>query len=91
MLVVKSLICFLDSVRALKLLGYIDPGTGSLVFQAIAASLISGALFVRGARDRIIWLFTGGWRVKPQPDVTTLPDATDLTVEVSLEAPRNAA
>ncbi len=93
MFIVKSLICFLDSTRALELLGYIDPGTGSLVFQAIAASLISGALFVRGAAIESFGCSRVALRVKSQPDVTPwlADDDDDLNVEVPIEVPRNAA
>ena len=75
MIIVQSLVAVHGSASALKLLGYIDPGTGSLVFQAIAASIISGALFVRSVRDRIIWLITGGWRAKHQAESTVLSGA----------------
>ena len=74
MLVVKSLVWISHSVSTLKLLGYIDPSTGSLVFQAIAASIISGALFVRAARDRIVWLITAGWRTGHRSKSAKLSD-----------------
>jgi hypothetical protein len=92
LLAVQSLAGISHLVSTLKLLGYIDPSTGSLVFQAIAASILSGALFVRGARDRIVWLITGGWRVKPQSKSTALLDArNDSNPNVLDEISRNAA
>lgn len=36
---------------------YIDPGTGSLILQALAAAAITGMAFVRGIREKIISLF----------------------------------
>lgn len=38
------------------LLAYIDPGTGSLAFQALAATLLSGALFFKALRGAVIRL-----------------------------------
>ncbi len=35
------------------LLAYIDPGTGSFVFQAIAGALIGGLFVVRSSWDRL--------------------------------------
>jgi hypothetical protein len=92
MLIVISLICFLGNPESLRLLAYIDPSTGSLVFQAIAASVISGALFFRGIRDRIAWVITGGWRAKPQSDSAALSDTdNDLNHDAVNETHRNAA
>jgi hypothetical protein len=39
------------------LLGYIDPGTGSLIFQVVAASVVSAGLFFKGARQKLMWTF----------------------------------
>jgi hypothetical protein len=36
--------------------GYIDPGTGSLIFQVVAASIVSAGLFFKGARERVMFL-----------------------------------
>lgn len=38
---------------------YIDPGTGSLILQAVAAAGITAMAFVRGIREKIIGLFRG--------------------------------
>ena len=37
-------------------IGYIDPGTGSLIFQVAAASIVSAGLFFKGARERMMFL-----------------------------------
>lgn len=36
---------------------YIDPGTGSLLLQGLAAALITGLAFVRGIREKIMSIF----------------------------------
>ena len=54
---------------------YIDPSTGSLVFQVVAASILSAGLFFKSVRDRIIWLITRGWRKRRSDDVTAPLDA----------------
>ena len=91
MFIAKSLAYVLGNPGSLRLLSYIDPSTGSLVFQAIAASIISGALFVRGIRDRIAWLVMGGWR-KQQPDSAAPSDAdNDSNQDMGNETRRNAA
>jgi hypothetical protein len=69
-----------QALRALShgpgiLWAYIDPSSGSLLFQATVASLLSAALLVKGLRDRIVWLLTAGWRTKPEATVT---DATEV-------------
>lgn len=38
---------------------YIDPGTGSLILQGIAAALITGLAFIRGIREKIVSFFKG--------------------------------
>lgn len=92
MLIVKSLVCCWGNSGSLRLLSYIDPSTGSLVFQAIAASVVSGALFVRGIRDRITWVITGGWRAKQQSDSAALSDTdNNLNHDADNETHRNAA
>ena len=47
---------------ALAILGYIDPGTGSLLIQVLAATLISAGLFFKGLRERVVWLFISLFR-----------------------------
>lgn len=37
-----------------SLLAYIDPGTGSLAFQALAATLLSGTLFFKSMRGAVL-------------------------------------
>jgi hypothetical protein len=65
------------------LLAYIDPSTGSLIFQAAAASLISAGLFVKGLRSRLVWLFTAGWRNRFPSTVASPPENP---LETSTEA-----
>ena len=36
------------------IIGYIDPGTGSMVFQVLAAAILSAGLFFRGLRTAIV-------------------------------------
>lgn len=77
----------------MALLAYIDPSTGSLVFQVVAASAISAGLFVRGLRERIVWLFTGGWRARGQHGSASRAEqaAENTRVEPARELPRKAA
>ncbi len=44
------------------LLAYIDPGTGSLAFQALAAMLLSGAVFFKALRTAMIRAVTLPYR-----------------------------
>ncbi len=76
-----------------KLWAYIDPSTGSLIFQVVAASLISAGLFIKGLRDRIVWLITGGWRARRTKDTPTSPEAAVETARVvqAQESLRKAA
>lgn len=37
---------------------YIDPGTGSLVFQMLVAGLLTTGLMFRGLRDRLVTLLS---------------------------------
>ena len=37
--------------------GYIDPGTGSLIMQALIAGGITALAFVRGIRNKIVSFF----------------------------------
>lgn len=36
---------------------YIDPGTGSLILQAVVAAAITGMAFIRSIREKILGLF----------------------------------
>ena len=66
---------FLSEVRNVAgMLAYIDPGTGSLLFQALAASLLSAGLFIKGVRDRVVWLLTAGWCANRSDDAPTQPE-----------------
>jgi hypothetical protein len=70
---------------AISLLAYIDPGSGSLIFQIIVAGLLSTSLMVRGLRDRIwvaaclpLKLFQGKAAATPdsrgtRAEATTMP------------------
>ena len=40
---------------AVAMLAYIDPGSGSLVFQIVVAGLLTTGLMIRGVRDRIVF------------------------------------
>ena len=63
------------------LLAYIDPSTGSLIFQAAAASLISASLFVKGLRERLVWLFTAGWRKRSASTDASSENRVDTAAE----------
>jgi hypothetical protein len=63
--VLQALVSYLGSPHHVAaVLAYIDPSTGSLIFQVVAAAAISAGLFVRGLRERFLWLVTGGWRAR---------------------------
>lgn len=48
---------------------YIDPGAGSMAYQAIAAVLIGASFFVRriGARSKAVWRVLTGRANRPTP------------------------
>ena len=74
-------------------LAYIDPSTGSLIFQIVAASAISAGLFVRGLRERFLWLVTGGWRAR-KTDGEAIADSENAEVAKdasAVESRRKAA
>ena len=73
-IIFNSLLNLMSSRNAHLIFAYIDPGMGSLVFQVVAASIISAGLFIRRAREGIIWLMTGGWRNKTLSNSEVLPD-----------------
>jgi hypothetical protein len=56
---------------AIHLLGYIDPGTGSLVIQVLAATLLSAGLFFKGLRERITMTVGSMFRSKKSADAAT--------------------
>jgi hypothetical protein len=72
-------------------LAYIDPSTGSLIFQVVAASAISAGLFVRGLRERFLWLVTGGWRKQTTDGEVTPTDADVAKTAPAAESRRKAA
>ena len=39
-------------------LAYIDPGTGSLLFQMLVAGILSAGLFIKDLRVKVMMLFT---------------------------------
>jgi hypothetical protein len=47
-----------SGAKFISLFGYIDPGTGSLVFQVAAASLVSAGLFFKGWRAKASWMMS---------------------------------
>ncbi len=51
-----------------QLTGYIDPGTGSIILQAIAAGIIGGAVAVRLFWHRILTFFRLKKRNKQEAD-----------------------
>ncbi len=53
-----------------QLTGYIDPGTGSIILQAIAAGIIGGAVAVRLFWHRILKFFGFKKRTKQDADKT---------------------
>jgi hypothetical protein len=61
-----------------QLWAYIDPSSGSLLFQATVASLLSAALLVKGLRDRIVWVLTAGWRAKPEESATEAAEVVKI-------------
>ena len=73
-------------------LAYIDPSIGSLIFQVVAASAISAGLFVKGLRERITWLITGGWRSKSR-NAGTVTEQESLVAkdQATAESHRKAA
>ena len=46
---------------------YIDPGTGTIIVQAILGAFVAGSLFFRQLRDRITSYFQR-WRNKVKTD-----------------------
>ncbi|HZZ30288.1 MAG TPA: hypothetical protein VFE46_19980 [Pirellulales bacterium] len=75
--VLQMLVAPAHSHLAISLLAYIDPSTGSLVFQVIAASVISAGLFVTGLRNRLVWLLTAGWRSKLPSNASPIDVSAD--------------
>lgn len=64
------------------LLGYIDPGSGSLVFQIVVAGLLTAGLMLRGLRDRALILLCLPLKLFRSPAA----DATNRTVAHSAAA-----
>jgi hypothetical protein len=90
--VLKTLISHVHACHASAILAYIDPSTGSLIFQVLAASAISAGLFVKGLRERIAWLITGGWRTKAPPEpAPSSQERADHTQNTAQDSMRKAA
>jgi hypothetical protein len=89
--VLQTLFSHSASRHLAVVLAYIDPSTGSLIFQVVAASAISAGLFVRGLRERFLWLVTGGWRSRPNDDDATPTDAETAKNAPAAESRRKAA
>lgn len=53
-------------------LAYIDPGTGSLIFQMLVASALSAAVVFKVIRMRIVRLFQIIFRIDPKDDEESL-------------------
>ena len=54
-------------------LAYIDPGTGSLLFQMLVAGLLSAGLFMKDLRVKIRMMFAG----RKKPDALPAPTTPD--------------
>lgn len=54
-----SLIAAILADNPLKPLAYLDPGSGSFIFQLILASLLGAAIVVRAYWRRIVGFFKG--------------------------------
>jgi hypothetical protein len=91
LLISHSLVGLVHLCPMPQLLAYIDPSTGSLVFQAIAASIISAGLFIGAVRDRIIWLVTAAWRKKNSDDEAFIGNAHPADGDQPSESSRRAA
>jgi hypothetical protein len=90
--VLKTLVSHVHAFHANAILAYIDPSTGSLIFQVLAASAISAGLFVKGLRERMIWLISGGWRTKgPAAPAPSSQESADHTQNTAQESMRKAA
>jgi hypothetical protein len=57
MAILIVLLVYLSSVRRVH--AYLDPGTGSYVFQLLMAGLLGGTFFFRSAVKRMIRKFMG--------------------------------
>ena len=42
------------AVHHAPVLAYLDPGSGSLILQIVIASVLSGLMYFRNARDKIL-------------------------------------
>lgn len=62
------------------LLAYIDPGTGSLVVQALIATLVAVPFFFRQQIGRAVRRLRGG-----KPPTSPVPSAPDAVVPVPKE------
>ncbi len=50
------------------LLAYIDPGTGSLIFQMLVAGALSALVVFKAIRLRIVYLFRAIFRLDPKDE-----------------------
>jgi hypothetical protein len=76
----------LTSNVGLSLLGYIDPGTGSMIFQVLAATLISAGLFFKGARERVMMAFYSIFRPRntvAKDQAEPAADAADTSAPIT--------
>ena len=58
--------CFLGALAS-PAYAYIDPGTGTIIVQAILGAFVAGSLFFRQLRDRFTSYFQR-WRNKDKMD-----------------------
>jgi energy-coupling factor transporter transmembrane protein EcfT len=57
----------LTSLMVLHILAYIDPGFGSIIFQAVAAGLVGLTFSMKTLRMKIVSLFKRKPKVEEQP------------------------
>lgn len=78
---------------AFQLLGYIDPGTGSLVIQVLAATVLSAGLFFKGLRDRITMTVGRMFRSKKSTEAssTETEEHTAIAGQIGSDAAKRKA
>ena len=70
---VAVLLALISTAGRNFILAYIDPGTGSMVFQVLAAAILSAGFFFRGLRTAIVGAIARVLHIKSEsaePDVT---------------------
>jgi len=85
----SALLAFAATVphKSGMIIGYIDPGTGSMVFQVLAAAILSAGLFFRGLRTAIVGALAHVLRIKSkssEPDTAGVESASSAACESEL-------